>query len=82
MKQVMNFRLNQQAVSILLTLKKTTGASHTQIIEEALLCYAKKNLSAQHPLASLSGKLSEKDAKKMLFSIKTNRHNKKDEPIL
>lgn len=77
MKQVMNFRLSSEAVSILAVLKEELQTSKTDIIEDALRLYAKKKLAHEQPLLKYAGILSENDAQTMLSSIRSSRKNKK-----
>lgn len=76
MKQVVNFRLNAQAIFILTELKKTRHESKTTIVEQALKYYAKKQLPKQNPMLQYAGCLSHHDAKNMLENMKRHRHNK------
>jgi hypothetical protein len=79
MKQVMNFRLSSEAVSILALLKEELHASKTDIIEDALRFYAKKKLAQEQPLLKFAGILNEKESQTMLSVIRSSRKNKKRE---
>ena len=79
MKQVVNFRLNHQAIAALLLLEKTLHVSKTAIVEKALQLYAKKELGARKSIMQYAGVLSEKDASSILDAIESSKHNKEIE---
>lgn len=79
MKQVVNFRLNSKAISVLSLLEEKLHTSKTSVVEMALLEFAKKNLIKQNNLLEFAGVLSDSEADNMLSDIKTSKHNKKKE---
>jgi predicted transcriptional regulator len=76
MKRVVNFRLSEQAVHVLLELEKKMHYSKTAIVENALQMYAKKELGKQAAILKFAGSLNEQDADIMLDEIYENKHNK------
>lgn len=76
MKQVINFRLSEQALSALTLLEKKLHCSKTAIVEKALQVFAKKELTNQARILKFAGALSQKEADRMLTSIAENKHNK------
>lgn len=80
MKQQVNFRLNAETMAILSSLEARLHTSKTMVIEQALVCYAKK-LQTLHPLAKFIGILSDKESKQMLSAIKRSRRNKDLMPL-
>ncbi|MBA2651143.1 MAG: hypothetical protein H0U73_02560 [Tatlockia sp.] len=76
MKQVVNFRLSEQAINVLGVLEKKLHYSKTAIVENALQLYAKKELAKQATILKYAGSLNKKDADGMLVSIHENKHNK------
>ena len=76
MKQVVNFRLNHQAIIALSMLEKKLHTSKTAIIEQALQFYAKKELAGQKSILPYAGILNEQDATLMLETIQSSKHNK------
>jgi predicted transcriptional regulator len=75
-KHAMNFRLNQQAINILVLLEKKLHTTKTAVIEAALQDFAKRKLAKQNELLSFAGLLKDDEAKDMLQHIRGNRHNK------
>lgn len=58
MKRVVNFRLSEQAVHVLLELEKKLHHSKTAIVENALQMYAKKELGKQATILKFAGSLN------------------------
>lgn len=77
MKQPVNFRLSQHALSILALLEKKLHTSKTAVIEKSLLFYVEQKLKSHHALMKFAGVLSEKTSDDMLNIIKENKHNKR-----
>jgi hypothetical protein len=76
MKQVVNFRLNSQAIATLQHLQKKLHVSKTSILGKALEFYAKEQLRAQNSILEYAGILSEEDAISMLEVIESGQQNK------
>jgi hypothetical protein len=76
MKHAMNFRLNQQAINILLLLEKNMHTTKTAVIEAALEDYAKRRLPKRHELLAYAGILKNDEAEIMLNHIRASRRNK------
>ena len=76
MKYSVNFRLSEQAILNLSVLQKKLHTSKTQIIENALLLYAKNKYPQQKKILQYAGILSSQDAELMLKTINTNKKNK------
>jgi hypothetical protein len=76
MKQAVNFRLSNQAMTALSRLEDKMHISKTVIVEEALQLYAKKILFPQGKLFEFAGILSDKEADMLLDVIKSNKINK------
>ena len=76
MKQVCNFRLNEQTISVLGVLQKRLHCSKTAIVERAIQTFARKKMPRHHKLFTFAGILSECEGDAMLNLIKTEKHNK------
>lgn len=76
MKQVMNFRLSNHAVSTLSVLVKKLHTSKTAVVEQALQIYAEKELPKQNLILGYAGILDDVEADSMLEVIKSSKHNK------
>ena len=80
MKQAMNFRLSQQANTVLSELTNRLQLSKTEIIERALMrYYERKKKQAVSPLMEFAGILSSKEADFLLESIHESRLSKEDD---
>lgn len=66
MKRTVNFRLSNQATTILSLLSDSLELSKTEIVERALLRYFESN---QSPISQFAGILNNDDADAMLKSI-------------
>lgn len=76
MKQVVNFRLSEQAINVLGILEKKLHYSKTAIVENALQLYADKELTKQAAILKYAGILNKQDADSMLATINKNKNNK------
>lgn len=76
MKQAINFRLNNQAITALSQLENKMHISKTAIVEQALQWYAKKMLFSKGKLIEFAGILNNKEADALLHTIKSNKVNK------
>ncbi len=76
MKQAVNFRLTNRAISTLCLLESKMHTSKTDIVEKALQFYAAKELSRQSELLGFAGILSDQEADAMLMVIRSNKNNK------
>ena len=80
MKQPMNFRLSNQANTVLTDLSNALQLSKTEIVERALMRYYKiKKKTPVSPLMQFAGTLSSDEADELLTSIHENRLSKDDE---
>jgi len=76
MKRAVNFRLNQEAIKILLVLNQQLHLSKTEILERALYRYAERKLKTKVGLLKYAGTLDHEQADKMLVDIKQSRVSK------
>lgn len=76
MKQVVNFRLSNRAITALSMLEDKMHISKTAVIEEALQLYAKKVLRPQGEIFEFAGILSDKEADSILEAIESSKTNK------
>ena len=76
MSQMVNFRLKEQTINVLIMLEKKLHYSKTAIVEKALQLYAQKELAKQTRLLKFAGCLNKKEADIMLASIHENKNNK------
>jgi hypothetical protein len=76
MKQAINFRLSQHAITVLSLLAESLELPKTEIVERALQSYFEMNSPTQHsPLMAFAGILNDEDADDMLKSIYSSRTN-------
>lgn len=76
MKQAVNFRLSNKAITTLSFLEERLHTSKTAIIENAIQVYAKSKELSKNPLIKYAGILSEDEGHAILKTIKDSRHNK------
>ena len=78
MKKPINFRLKNSIVDVLENLSRDLKMSKTQVVEIALIDYARKNKVEEHPLAKFSGVLKDesKELDSMLAKIKESKTSK------
>ena len=76
MKQVVNFRLSEQGVSILTMLESKLHCSKTAVVEKALQMYAKKELANQSRILKYAGVMKPHEADNMLNIIANNKDSK------
>lgn len=79
MKRMVNFRLSAQALTTLSILEEKLHSSKTAVIEKAIDFYAKKKLSSKKSILEFAGILNEKEAERMLTTIREGRVNKNEE---
>lgn len=80
MKRAINFRLHPRTLYLLQNLAKSLSISKTEVVERALLRYAKQKLDSEHPLAKFAGSLNSQEAEKMLQVIRESKTIKDSPP--
>lgn len=76
MKKAVNFRLKPETLVLLTMLEQKLHISKTEIVQQALDFYAKKELSNKNDILSYAGVLSEHESVQMLELIKSSKYNK------
>lgn len=82
MKQLVNFRFDQDVLSSLKALEGMLHQSKTQIVEEAILRYADEKKVRRSKLLALAGSLSNDEANTMLKVIHESKNRKEMMGIL
>jgi peptidyl-tRNA hydrolase len=77
MKQIINFRLQPNTISLLTELSKKYDTTRTNIIEMSVNNYAKRLKVNKNKLSCFAGALEPKAADTLLKVIRENRRNKK-----
>jgi len=81
MKQVVNFRLSNRAITALSMLQNKMHLSKTAVIEEALQLYAKQKLRQEDKLFEFAGILTDKEAENLLNTVSSNKMDKDIEDL-
>lgn len=76
MKQLVNFRFNQDVLLSLKALEDMLHQSKTQIVEEAILRYADEKKLRRSKLLALAGSMSDEEAVAMLGAIRESKTRK------
>lgn len=77
MKLPVNFRLSQHTIALLGLLTKRLHVSKTDILEQAIAHFAKKQLTKQAGFLQLAGSLDAEQADDMLKTIHQSRKSKR-----
>jgi predicted transcriptional regulator len=76
MKKAVNLRLEERIIVLLNNLSDEFHATKTEIVEKAIEKFSRESKQQQNRLMDFAGKLSEKDAEKMLDAIDKDKNHK------